>query len=306
MALLSGPNSFGGALLADNRPVFDTLMDDVQEGKIKALVCLESDPYSEAMDPSRAQTSLGHLELLVTIDSTPTLAAQRANVFLPSRANAEMAGCYINNEGRLQPFFPVIDPGEPIRDTGQGDHPPREFFAETPGSTPEADWWLLATLLERNTDLSQLRHSIAAADERLAGLAELTPESAGILVKGSGELPPSVEQGLPQALSGDTLQLLAISARVGSHWLAHLSAPLAATESQPYVVLHPELAEERALAEGDKARLTTHFGHCSVTVHTDELVIKDRVLVPQLWGTALEGMIPGSGCECRLDKEVGA
>ena len=75
---------------------------------------------------------------------------------------------------------------------------------------------------------------------------------------------------------------------------------------RPYVVLHPVLADRLGLAEGDRARLTTHFGHCSVAVQVNHYMVEDQVLAPQLWGTALEGMVPGSRCECRLDKEVKA
>ncbi len=305
ITLLAGPNSLGGALLADDGPLFDSLLDAIQEGTVKALVCLSSDPFCEAMDPSRAQSALGHLELLVSIDATPSLAAQRADVFLPARANAEMAGSYVNNEGRLQAFLPVIDPGTPIRATGQGGHPPREFFQETPGSTPEADWWLLASLLGRETALAEVRKTIAKTDARFAALAKVAAETEGLRVPLSGPLPPVAEQGLQHAAT-DALTLLAIPDRLGSHWLAHLSAPLAATTSQPYVLLHPALANRLGLAEGERARLTTHFGHCSVAVHVNPGMVEDQVLAPQLWNTALEGMVPGSSCECRLDREVKA
>ena len=305
ITLLAGPNSMGGALLADDGPLFDALLDAIREGTVKALVCLSSDPFCEAMDPSRAQSALGHLELLVSIDATPSLAAQRADVFLPARANAEMAGSYLSNEGRLQAFLPVIDPGSPIRDTGQGGHPPREFFQKTPGSTPEPDWRLLASLLGRETGLAEVRKAIAKTDARFAALAKITAETEGERVPLSGPLPPVAEQGLQHA-AAEALTLLAISDRLGSHWLAHLSAPLAATAPQPYVLLHPALADRLGLAEGDRARLTTHFGHCTVAVHVNPGMVEDQVLVPQLWDTALEGMVPGSSCECRLDREVKA
>ena len=305
ITLLAGPNSLGGALLAGDGPLFDSLLDAIQEGAVKALVCLSSDPFCEAMDPSRAQSALGHLELLVSIDATPSLAAQRADVFLPARANAEMAGSYVSNEGRLQAFLPVIDPGAPIRETGQGGHPPREFFQKTPGSTPEADWWLLAALLGRATELAAVRKTIAQTDARFAALAKIAAETAGERVPLSGPLPPPAEQGLQHAATG-ALSLLAIPDRLGSHWLAHLSSPLAATAPKPYVLLHPDLAARLGLAEGDRARLTTHFGHCTVAVQVNPGVVEDQVLAPQLWNTALEGMVPGSSCECRLDREVKA
>ncbi len=303
MTLLSGPNSFGGALLAGAGPIFDTLLDDVQEGKIKAMVCLESDPFREAIDPARAQAALGHLELLVSFDCTPTLAADRADIFLPTRTSAEMAGSYINNEGRLQVFLPVIDPGLPIKETGRGNHPPREFFLDTPGSAPEAAWILLARLLERTEELGALRHSIAANDPRFSVLNTVAADTSGERVAFSGELPPSIENGVLSNLAKDAPTLLAVTAPVGSHWLAHLSRPYAATEPHPFVLLHPDLAREQGLVAGDRARLTTHFGHCSVEVRVNEKIDRQQVLVPQLWDTALEGMVPGSMCECRLDKE---
>jgi anaerobic selenocysteine-containing dehydrogenase len=93
---------------------------------------------------------------------------------------------------------------------------------------------------------------------------------------------------------------------VGSNWLAHLSSPLAATEPKPYVCLHPEQAEVLGLAAGDRARLTTHFGHCHVMIRVNEKVLNGLVLVPQLWGTALEGMGPGSILDGQLEKEAKA
>jgi NADH-quinone oxidoreductase subunit G len=305
ITLLAGSNSLGGALLGGDGPLFDAVLDAVQEGTVKALICLSSDPFRETMDPSRAQSALGRLELLVSIDATPSLAAQRADIFLPARTCAEMAGSYVNNEGRLQAFLPVIEPGTPIRESGRGEHPPREFFDETPGSAPEADWALLACLLGRTADLDALRTAIAKSDERFTALTTVTAGSEGDRLPLNGPLPPVAEGDLQHAVT-DVLTLLAVPDRIGSDWLAHLSAPLAQTAVQPCVLLHPLLAERLGLTNGARARLTTHFGHCTVTVRVDPRMVDDQVLAPQLWGTALEGMVPGSSCECRLDAEVRA
>jgi len=126
----------------------------------------------------------------------------------------------------------------------------------------------------------------------------------GLRLTARGALPPATDNPLPHADADDTLRLLSISAPVGSHWLAHLSSPLAATEPQPYVCLNTEYAAQLGLEDGDRARLTTRFGHCHVLVHIDRRVVKGLVLVPQLWDTALEAMVPGSVHSCRLEKEV--
>ena len=303
MGLLPGANSYGGALLAGDGPGFNTILDAIQEGTVRGLVCLESDPFRDAMNPARAQAALGHLELLVSIDATPSLAAQRADIFLPARANAEMAASYINNEGRVQAFQPVIDPGLPIRETGAGNHPPREFCHETPGSAPEADWWLLAHLLERETDLAALRRAIEQNDARFAGLSSVADASTGLRLTAKGLLPPAAEKELPLAAASGTLNLMTMAGTVGSHWLAHLSSPLAATEPPPYVCLHPEQAAALGLAAGDRARLTTHFGHCHVVIRVEAQMVNGLVLAPQLWGTALEGMVPGRMLDCQLARE---
>jgi len=304
MVLLAGPNSYGGALLAGDGPTFETILDAIQEGSVRGLVCLESDPFRETMDPARAQAALGRLELLVSIDATPSLAAQRAEIFLPARANAEMAGSYMNNEGRLQAFLPVIDPGLPIQETGSGNSPPREFFSVTPGSTPSADWWILARMLEREAALAEIRLSIEQNDDRFVEFQELAAESNGLRLTARGVLPPVMDNPLPRDDEAGSLQMLSIAAPVGSHWLAHLSSPLAATEPRPYVCLHPESAAALGLTDGDRARLTTRFGHCHVMVHVERRAVKSLVLVPQLWDTALEGMVPGCMQSCRLEKEV--
>ena len=306
MTLLAGPNSYGGGLLAGDGPGFDSILDAIQEGTVRALVCLESDPFRDAMDSARGQAALGRLELLVSFDATPSLAAQRADIFLPACANAEMAGSYINNEGRVQAFLPVIDPGLPIRETGAGNHPPREFFHETPGSAPEPDWWLLAQLLERKADLADVRNAIEQSDERFTGLSAIVAETTGLRLSAKGSLPPAEDKELPHATVPDTLTLLAVAGPVGSHWLAHLSSPLAATEPLPYVCLHPEQADKLGLAAGDPARLTTHFGHCHVVIRIEEQMVDGLVLAPQLWDTALEGMVPGSMLDCQLEKEAKA
>ncbi|MDT8440628.1 MAG: NADH-quinone oxidoreductase subunit NuoG [Desulfuromonadales bacterium] len=301
--LLAGPNSFGAALFGRDDTDFERLSDDLLEGKVKALICLANDPFREACDPARAQVALGRLELLVCIEATPSLAAQRADILLPTRVTAEAAGSYVNNEGRLQAFLPVIEPGLPIRVTGQGGHPPREFATTTPGAAAAADWGILADILQIDVNLDTVRRRIAADEPRLRALPEVSASGEGI------RLPGGVAAATVLPTEGDTaagpLRLLPITTLVGSDWLAHLSAPLAALRPQPTVWLHPRLATDLGLTHEDRAILTTHLGHCHVHVQLSERMVDSLVLVNQLWGSALEGLSPGLPLACRLEKEAG-
>ncbi|MDH3997718.1 MAG: NADH-quinone oxidoreductase subunit NuoG [Desulfuromonadales bacterium] len=301
MALLAGPNSFGGAMLAGAAEDFDATLDAIQQGAVRTLVCLSGDPFRGATDPARAQAALGHLEQLITIDSTPSLAAQRADIFLPSRATAEMAGSFVNNEGRVQAYLPVLDPGLPLSVAGEGEHPPREFFQQTPGSAPEADWWILAELLSRDSELEAIRAQLAQTDKRLTALTQLDNQADGLRLDGAGCLPPSSPQQPLSGGAGDGLKLLVVSANLGSSWLAHLSGPLAEIEPQPYVCLHPQQAQSLNLEDGERAVLTTHLGHCPVSVKIDQRVAPGQAQAPQLFGAALEALTPGSLLDCRLE-----
>jgi NADH-quinone oxidoreductase subunit G len=304
MLLLNGPNSYGNALLAEPDSGFDKMLDGIQEKSIRALVCLEADPFREAQDPALAQAALGHLELLVSLDCTPSLAARRADIFLPTRTCTETAGSFVNNEGRLQAFLPVLDPGLPIREIGAGSHPPREFHLETPGSTPEAAWRLLSQILEQNDDLQAIRQSIAETDPRFAGLVDLQANSPGLRLDATAQSPAQPLAELPHSGLPDSLKLLPVQSVAGSTWLAHLSATLVPMRPEPSVYLHPDQAKELALQDGDQARLTTHLGHCHVTICLDERMSAGLVLAPHLWESALDGLMPGGGLlDCRLDRE---
>jgi len=303
VALLAGPNSYGGALLAEGDD-FDALLDAVQAGEVKALVCLESDPFREAQDPARAQAALGHLELLVALDCTSTLAVRRADIVLPTRAPVEMAGAFVNNEGRLQAFLPVLEPGLPVRETGGGDHPPRSFELATPGAEPWPAWQLLAALGEKPQELGALRRALAAADPRLTALAELQAESLGVRLTGEARRAKPAEAALTHGAASGTLPLLVVSSWIGSDWLAHHSAALAPLRDEPLIWLHPEQAAALSLDDGDRVRLTTTLGHCQTGVRVSADMQPGLVLAPFLCDGPLDGLLPGSGYhDCTLAKE---
>jgi NADH-quinone oxidoreductase subunit G len=305
MLLLAGPNSYGGALLAGTGPDFDALLDGMLEGRIRALVCLESDPFRDARDPGRVQAALGRLELLAALDATPTLAARNAAIFLPTRTCLETDGTFINNEGRLQAFAQVLEPGLPLRETSPDGHPPRTFSHVTAGNEPWPAWRILARLLGWSEGLAEVRRELAAADPRFAPLAEIAADAPGVRLQVAGTPPPAVTAELPHCRPADTLPLLSVPTFIGSGWLTHLAATLAPLRPGPQVMIHPQQAAALNLADGDQALLTTHLGHCHVTVHTMVKMTPGTVLATHLVGSALEGLVPGSGpLDCRLEREA--
>ena len=153
-------------------------------------------------------------------------------------------------------------------------------------------------------DLDSLRRALAAADPRLAGLAELQAETPGIRLTGVARRPKAAAAPLPHVAAPGTLPLLAVSAWIGSDWLAHHSAALAPLRGEPRVWLHPEQAAVLSLDDDDTVRSNTPLGHSLARVRVSARMQPGLVLAPFLWESPLDGLPPGSGYhECTLTRE---
>ncbi|PLX86436.1 MAG: NADH dehydrogenase (quinone) subunit G [Desulfuromonas sp.] len=302
--LLPGPNSYGGALLAGDGPDFDTLLDGMLGGKIKALVCLESDPLLDHPDPGRVEAALARLDTLVVLDCLPTRTLHGADILLPTRAPAESDGTYVNNEGRMQTYARVFEPGIPISVSGGGDHPPRTFRPDTPGEQPLPAWAVLEMLRGRPAELTAVRSELVESDARFSGLEELEAGGTGQRVTGSGTLPPAGEPPLPGCTPGGTLQLLSVDAFAGSEPFSALSGPLVAIRPEPHLLISPADAERLDIEDGAPVRLTTERGHLALPARHAAPLPPGLLLLPRLLGTASEPFVPGGPpLDCTVERE---
>jgi NADH-quinone oxidoreductase subunit G len=305
MVLLAGPNSFGAARLAGVGPTCGGLMERIADGRVRALVCLETDPLRDYPDQSKAESALAGLEFLAVLDCVPSPTAERADVFLPTTVPAEGAGVFVNNEGRMLPFETVLAPGLPIRVTGNGDHPPRGFEKETPGALPRPAWAVLAALTGRPQSLAMVRRDIEKADPRFAGCADLAPGSEGRRVSGDGAPLPSLEFPIEPPAEGG-LRLLPTETLFGSELLSSLSPPLDPVRPEPFVLLHVEDAQAAGIAEGDKVALLAAGGRATASARLSSGMARGVTILPRLRGTPLETFVPGGGpLPCRVEKEGG-
>ncbi|HOX43011.1 MAG TPA: NADH-quinone oxidoreductase subunit NuoG [Myxococcota bacterium] len=300
---LPGPDSFGGALLCPDGPDADELLAGIEAGRVRALVCLEADPLSEHPDPARVAAALGRLELLVVLDHLPTASAARAHAVLPTTAAAEMDGAFVNHAGRLQGFARVYSAGLPIRVTGQGAHPPREFRPDTPGELPQPGWAVLAALAGEPVELGELRAELARSEPRLAGLAGLVAGGPGVqlaLEPSARERPDTPAE--PGVAEGE-LALLSVEALFGSEPLSARAAPVAGVASEDALALCPADAARLGLGEGEPARLRSALGEAVLPVRLAPGLAPGFALVQRRFGGPLEGFAPGGGpIACRIEK----
>ncbi|ABA87470.1 NADH dehydrogenase I, G subunit [Syntrophotalea carbinolica DSM 2380] len=303
MLLLNGPNSFGGAMLSGDGPSFDTLLEGIEQGRIKALLCFEADALADFPDRKRCRAALARLDLLAVFDCAATATVQEADLFFPTTALEETAGTLINNEGRMQAFAKVFAAGTPLSESVDGGHPPRFFSREIPGSQPQPAWATLAGLLGREADSAALRCELEKADDCFAGLSMLAAGDEGRRIAAARPAPPVPEEGVGSAAAADQLQLLVTETLYGSELLSDLSSCLQSVKPEPYVMLHPQDAARLKLEEGKMVRLCTPVGELDLKLRLNGDMATGMAIVPRLRGTLLEPLVPGvEPLSCRIEK----
>ncbi len=299
--ILGGPNSYGAALLSGETSDFNGILDGISEGRIRALVCLESDPFTDHPDLSRSRSALAKLDLLIALDCVPTTTAEKANIFLPVKAPAESAGVYVNNEGRMLAFASVFDPGTPIRVTGGGDHPPRVFEPGTPRNPPMSAWSVLGALQNRRESLNSLRREMEGEHARLAGLASLDPETDGRRVlPGGGRFEIPEIPAIPT--EEKAFDLISIQSLFGSETLSAFSPVLDPVRPVPRFLMHSADAAEIGLAAGETLRVTTDRGGFELPVALSEVMARGCLFIAHLKGSPVDLPFPGVRFAARVDR----
>jgi len=301
--VLHGPNSFGGGLLGETGDSQRNLLEDIENGKVRGLICLETDPAIEHSEPGRMQLALSRIELLAVLDHLPTNTVAAAEIFLPTRTLYECGGSFINNEGRMQAFDPVLDPGIPIAVTGNGGHPPRQFELSSPGGAPRSAVHLLQWLLRDHMDLFALRRQIVKEISCTRDLNRLVAGDSGRRLADCGD---SLEESRVEiwAQEGD-LQLLPITARYGSDLYSRWSQALDSRREQPSLWIHPDEATERGFVDGQQVVLRTSVGHFHLPLKFKAKMARGRLMVPSLPGTPLEVLTPGGlSLPCKIYAET--
>ncbi len=300
--VLHGPNSFGGGLLGEAGDSQRNLLEDIENGQVRALICVENDPALEHSEPGRMQLALSRIELLAVFDHLPTNTVAAADIFLPTRTLYECGGTFINNEGRMQRFEPVLEPGLPLAVTGGGDHPPRQFEKTAPGSAPRSAVHLLQWLLKDRQNLLGLWRQII---KEIPCLRDLDRLEAGDSGRRIADCEDKLEESRLEIWAHEgELQVLPITARYGSDHYSRLSHNLASRIERPCIWIHSVEAAERGFVDGQQVVLRTASGHFHLPLQFKATMARGRLMVPCLSGTPLEVFTPGGlSLPCQLYAE---
>jgi NADH-quinone oxidoreductase subunit G len=168
VCLLSGPNTFGCALLAREHEAV-TLAQALAHGKIQAVIAVEADIPAQLLEA---------IAFVAVLDWRHTETVASARIVLPTTAWVEMDGTCINNEGRAQRFKKVMQSGLPIKGLDPAGHPSHSHRSTVPGGEARPAWRIMAELIAR--------HGGGEIIEPLSGrwekLRQLDAEGEGVLV----------------------------------------------------------------------------------------------------------------------------
>jgi NADH-quinone oxidoreductase subunit G len=252
---LGGGNAFGAAMLSRFPHALDDLLPDIENGRIKALVCVEADPFGQHPNGERIQKALAQLDLLISVDHVNTSTTHAADIFLPTTSLYENGGIFVNQEGRAQQALPAIQGDRPIAQVSRGNHPPREFGLDLTRDDVRPTSDLLGKLADDTAPSVMLQEAkeIYPLVGELLSSKTISPEGVRLLgtAAASRRFETPAEgyfQNGPQ--SSEELTLILADRTFGSEPLSSLSPALQQLDDGPCLQMHTRDAEDLRLAPG--------------------------------------------------------
>jgi len=286
--VMAGANAFGAALMnPDPASSFDDVLEGIEQGHIKALVCVESDPVARFSDHARIERAFARLDLLVCMDYLPSATVWQAHVFLPSQTVFEAGGSFVNNEGRLQTAHPAHACGEPVSATVADGHPPRTFSSAPPGSEPLPSWRMLVRLgalmgFTFGQDLSpwEAACKTAPALENLAGVGGICDGTLLIPDKAQGDPLAARPSAIPPEAYTQA-DLIITEQAFGTEELSSYGSILKSLAPSPQVVLNTLDAGSIELREEDQVLMACPIGQVDCFLRMADNMARSTVVLPR-------------------------
>ncbi|WP_439644682.1 molybdopterin oxidoreductase family protein [Demequina sediminicola] len=291
-------------------PAMELLHSLGTDGGPRALLVHGSNVVVSAPNADRVRESLARLDLLVVCDMVPSETALEADVILPVTQWAEESGTMTNLEGRIiRRRAAVPAPGDARSELWiLGELASRlgvtEGFSDDPG---EVFAELARASAGGKADYSGVTYERLDAGEELfwpvpsskhAGTPRVfldgfpTPDGRARMV--------AVNHHDPADDVREAAPLYLVTGRVLQHYQSGAQtrrvAELAEAQPEPFVEMHPLLADRLGLAAGDIAALTTARGEGLAAVRVTEDIRPDTVFMPFHWS--------GVGSANRLTNDV--
>ncbi len=285
------------------------LFRKVDRGEVKGLLSLCFNPVVSLPDNNYIRRMLEKLEFYVAIDFFLNETAHYADVVLPGSLHEEDEGIVTTAEGRVIKINRAIDcPGEArqdwriVQDIARALGRERGFTFEEPRAILEelrvASRGGIADYAGITYEKVERQHGVfwpCPADDHPGTPRLFEPESWNPVAKGAGPFyfPDgkarfNVAPYTPPAEETDAdYPIILTTGRVISHFLSGTQTrrigPLVDHAPEPFVELHPQLAERLGIADGDWATVESRRGDCTLRARVVKTIRPDTVFIPYHW-----------------------
>jgi assimilatory nitrate reductase catalytic subunit len=281
----------------------------IDQGEIKGLLSMCFNPVVSLPDNGFVRRMLEKLEFYVSIDFFLNDSARYADIVLPGSLHEEDEGIVATAEGRVIKINQAITcPGEArqdwviIQDIAQAlhrsqgftFHEPREILDElriaSKGGVADYAGITYEKLEEHMGIFWPCPSDDHPGTPRLFEPGSWNPVAQG---KGPFYFPDgnarfNVTKYTPPTEDTDAeYPLMLTTGRVVSHFLSGTQTrrirPLVDQCPNPYIEVHPQLADKIGLANGDRATVETRRGSITLPVRVVKTIRPDTLFIPYHW-----------------------
>jgi len=318
---VSGAPEFGGELPMS---VFAEEIETPGEGQVRALITSAGNPVLSAPGGERLERALRGLDFMVSVDPYLNATTRLAHVILPptsvlerSHYDVALAAFSVRNVAKYS---------APVFARGPDQRHDWEIYAELfarlklpigarlaakaiSAVGPEGVLAAALRIGPHKLTMAQLRDAPHGID--LGPLQPRLPERLGTKDKQVDVAPQVYLDDLPRleraAQPAGLVMIGRRHLRSNNSWL-HNSERLVKGPVRCTVLMHPDDAAQRGLADGATAKVTTGRGSIELPVEITDAMMKGVVSVPHGWGHAREGVrlrvatsVPGASINDIID-----
>jgi len=294
----------GGASLGDpemrkklsqtwGRPIPETpgsslpqMIEDAQEGKLKALIVVGENPLSSLPPSSGIHTAFEKLELLVCQELFLTETAQQAHVVLPACSYAEKDGTFTNTEGHIQPVRKAIDlVGE--------SRPDWEVFSAL--SVMMNDPMEYADVKEIGKEIRNLLPGTRTLGPTpLPAQPDSSAVSRYLTADYQRDIVTRYQLPVNDSIDAADIILQVSQSLFHSGKFSRKAKGLLQVEATGKLYLHPEEAARHGLSEGDHVKVSNSLGAVMTTVGLRERIPRGVAVFPEHFDEEIRRLLPYS------------
>lgn len=279
-----------------NRNATEDLWRDLQQGQVKALWVIGSNPVISMPDQATFRRLLDTLDLLIVQDGyTVTETAKRADILLPAAMWGEKEGVFINSERRVSYTRKVVEPpGQALPDweiftrvaaaLGASERFPYQQAADIFREWQRASRGTMVDMTGMDYELLQVKQGIQYPSETPgAGTPRLYENLRFPTANRRARLVAADYLGTAEE-PDDTYPFFLLTGRLLAHWqtmtkTGHIPELLAAAPHS-YVEINPEDAGRLQIEPGEKVRVASRRGDVVLPARLTVKVPAGHVFIP--------------------------